>query len=88
MINHRWNGSISFDDARTGDKVTLQNHEVTKITREQFDAAKQATVTVVPAPSPVPAGTVIIPGNGNVDVRVQPGPSAEPDDSDVKIRVD
>lgn len=91
-VNERMGGAVTFKDARTGDKVTLQNHEVSKITKEQYDAAKRTTITVVPAPipvpAPVPAGTTITPGNRGVDIHVPPNPNAEPDDSDVKIPAD
>jgi hypothetical protein len=89
IIDHP-GGAVSFTDARTGDDVTLQNHETTKITRDQYDAAKRATITVVPAPvpPPVPAGTVITPGNRGTDVKPPPNPNADPDDSDVRVPMD
>jgi len=37
-INHRDGGAISLKDAATGDQVTLQNSQVAKVSREEFDS--------------------------------------------------
>lgn len=82
-IDRKMGGALAFKDARTGEKVTLQNHEVARIDRDQYDAGKRATITVIPAP--VPAGTVITP-RGDVDIRVRP--DVDPEDRVPSIRVD
>ena len=41
-------GAASFDDARTGDKVTIQNSHVAKITEQEYDNGKKATSTTQP----------------------------------------
>ena len=41
-------GSTSFKDARTGDLLTLQNVAVRKISKEEFDAEKNAPPTTAP----------------------------------------
>jgi hypothetical protein len=38
-------GSTTFTDARTGDKVTLQNTVVSTITQQQYDNGKNGTAT-------------------------------------------
>ena len=36
-INHRDGGAISLKDAATGDQVTLQNSQVSKVSKEEFE---------------------------------------------------
>jgi uncharacterized protein YceK len=40
-------GAASFVDAHTGDKVTIQNSRVAKITEQQYDNGKDATSSTV-----------------------------------------
>ena len=42
-------GATTFKDARTGDSVTVQNVEVRKISKEDFEAAKSAPPTTNPS---------------------------------------
>jgi hypothetical protein len=37
-VNNRDTGAVSFKDAGTGDQVTLQNSQVTKVSKEEFDS--------------------------------------------------
>ena len=49
-VDRKSGGTATLEDARTGDKVTIQNSEVTEIKKEQFEAGKFA-----PEPAPAPA---------------------------------
>ena len=37
-VNNRGNGALSFKDAGTGDQVTLQNSQVAKVSKDEFDS--------------------------------------------------
>jgi hypothetical protein len=70
QINDRVGGGIAFEDARTGTDVTLQNHEVRKVTHDQYEAGISIG-TVTPAAVVLPAGsssTVITPGSSRTVV--------------------
>ena len=41
-------GSTTLKDARTGDSVTLQNVDVRKVSKEDFEAGKSAPPTTAP----------------------------------------
>jgi uncharacterized protein YceK len=41
-------GAASFVDARTGDKVTIQNSHVAKITEDQFNTGKISATSTQP----------------------------------------
>jgi hypothetical protein len=42
-LNQNGEGAVTFTDAHTGNKVTIQNSEVEKITEQQFDNGKSAS---------------------------------------------
>jgi hypothetical protein len=42
------NGSTTLKDARTGDSITVQNVEVRKVSKEDFEAGKSAPPTTAP----------------------------------------
>jgi hypothetical protein len=44
-------GATSFKDARTGDSITLQNVEVRKISKEDFEAGKAEAPTAATSPA-------------------------------------
>jgi hypothetical protein len=71
MITDRLNGSIAFEDARTGDDVVLQSYEVHKISHDRYDTGVHGTV-VTPAavviPAAAPSATVITPGQSRTVV--------------------
>jgi hypothetical protein len=48
-ISQSDSGATSFIDARTGNKVTLQNSEIAKITQQQYENGKNG---VTPATQP------------------------------------
>ncbi len=48
-LTKNFSGAAHLTDARTGEKVTLQNSEVTKINKEQFEQGKYAAPTTMPA---------------------------------------
>jgi len=41
-LQHKSSGTATLKDATTGNKVTLQNSEIDKITKEEFEAGKAA----------------------------------------------
>jgi hypothetical protein len=47
-LTHQNSGAATLKDARTGNKVNLQNSEVSKISKEQFESGKN---TAPPTPS-------------------------------------
>lgn len=51
-VQERNSGATSLKDAKTGEQITVQNSEVIKINKEQFETATHA-----PAPAPAPAPT-------------------------------
>jgi hypothetical protein len=54
------NGATTLKDAKTGSVVTIQNSEVSQISKEDFDAGQSAQpLPVKPsaAPAPTPTGT-------------------------------
>jgi hypothetical protein len=44
-------GSVQLTDARTGNMVTVQNSEVKKITKEEYESGKFTAPTPAPAPA-------------------------------------
>jgi len=42
-------GAATIKDARTGNTVNIQNSEVTKVSKEQFESGKYTTPTTMPA---------------------------------------
>ena len=46
-LDEQRGGSVQFKDARTGNEVTVQNSEVKKITKEEYESGKYS------APAPV-----------------------------------
>ena len=48
-------GSVQLRDAGTGKSVTLQNSEVQKVSKEEYDAGRIRSVVGEPAPNSVPA---------------------------------
>jgi hypothetical protein len=50
-LKSKSSGATTLKDARTGDAVVLQNSEVDKINKEEFEMGKNA-----PEPAPQPAG--------------------------------
>jgi hypothetical protein len=44
-LDQSGNGAVTFTDARTGDKVTLQNSQVEEITQQQFENGKNGAST-------------------------------------------
>ena len=62
-MKEKQGGAITLKDARTGNEITLQTHEVDKINKEEFEsgkaqppaatgAASGAAMTVAPTPAP------------------------------------
>jgi hypothetical protein len=47
-LKEQKNGAATLTDARTGSKVSLQNTEVTKVSKEEYDVGRYAT-TAEPA---------------------------------------
>lgn len=43
QINRKGSGAVEFEDGRTGDTVTLQNSEVSKITAQQYKSSIHGT---------------------------------------------
>ena len=41
-VEHLDSGATQFTDARTGNKVSVQNSEIDKITKEEFETARAA----------------------------------------------
>jgi hypothetical protein len=41
-LNHRKSGAATLTDARTGNKVNIQNSDVEKIKKEEFESGKAA----------------------------------------------
>jgi hypothetical protein len=46
-LQHMNSGAANLKDARTGNKVNLQNSEVEKITKDQYEAGKNAMPTTM-----------------------------------------
>src|SRR5690349_14709444 len=53
--NQRGSGTATLTDARTGNQVTLQNSEVKKISKEEFEVGKFAQPTATPTGAQAPA---------------------------------
>lgn len=83
FVHDRVGGAVSFEDARTGQDVTLQESEITRVRGNirdvHLDRDRDATVHVRPAGS-------------HVDVNVDPTPPSDvtvgADRSKVRINVD
>jgi len=52
-LKQRGSGASTLKDARTGDTVTVQNSDVQKINKEEFESGKNTA----PAPSPSKTAT-------------------------------
>ena len=52
QLDHRPNGSATLKDARSGNKVTLQNSEIEKVKKEEFESGKAAPPMAMPATRP------------------------------------
>ena len=48
-LQHKNNGAATLKDARTGNKVNLQNSEVQTISKEQFESGKNTAPSEAPA---------------------------------------
>lgn len=57
-LEERNSGATTLKDARTGGEVTVQNSEVVKINKEEFETGK-----VAPAPATAPAAPAKDPKN-------------------------
>jgi hypothetical protein len=42
QLDHKSSGAATLKDARTGNKVSLQNSEVQKVNKEQYESGKAA----------------------------------------------
>jgi hypothetical protein len=49
-LRHRNSGTATLTDARTGNKVTIQNSEIDKITKDEFETGKN-TMPAEPMPA-------------------------------------
>ena len=50
-LKEKGNGTATLKDARTGNKVTIQNSEIDKLTKEEFEAGKNAPAEPMPMPA-------------------------------------
>jgi hypothetical protein len=57
-LQHKNSGAATLKDARTGNKVNLQNSEVQTISKEEFESGKN---TAPPAPAPEAASAQTTP---------------------------
>ena len=55
-LTHQNSGAATLKDARTGNRVNLQNSEVSKVSKEQFESGKN-TAPVTPATPATPAAS-------------------------------
>jgi hypothetical protein len=53
-LTHQNSGAATLKDARTGNRVNLQNSEVSKVSKEQFESGKN-TAPATPATPATPA---------------------------------
>jgi hypothetical protein len=54
-LQHRSNGTATLKDGRTGNKVTLTNSEISKVSKQEYDSGRYASTaepTEKPAPNP------------------------------------
>jgi hypothetical protein len=52
QMDNRGGGAVTLKDSRTGQKVTVQNSEVKKVNKEEYDQGRFAAQPSTPAPSP------------------------------------
>ena len=55
-LQHKNSGAAALKDARTGNKVNLQNSEVQTISKEEFESGKNTPPSATAAPAPEAAG--------------------------------
>jgi hypothetical protein len=48
-LDQRGNGAATLTDGRTGEEVNIQNSEISKISKEQYEQGKYTPATTMPA---------------------------------------
>jgi len=48
-VTKNFSGASQLEDARTGETVTIQNSQVSEISKEQFEQGKHGAATTMPA---------------------------------------
>ena len=48
-LKHKSSGAATLKDARTGNKISLQNSEVQKVKKEEFESGKNTAPATMPA---------------------------------------
>ena len=59
-LTHQNSGAATLKDARTGNRVNLQNSEVSKVSKEQFESGKNTPPPTSAAPA-TPAASAAAP---------------------------